>query len=714
MAKKIPFVQQLELSDCGAACLGMTLGYYGRDVDLDELRGMTSGGREGVDALTIVQAARAYGLEARGVKVEVEALGHLDRGSILHWEFDHFVVFDRLTRRGVEVLDPAMGRRLVPMEQFRKSFTGVAITLQPGEDFQPAAARRRGVWRYLGPMLGHPSLLARIFAASILIQLFALAVPILTGVAVDRIVPRDDESLLTVLSLGLFAMVFFHFAASFVRSHLLLHLRTHLDLRISLGFISHLVQLPYQFFLQRSSGDLMMRVNSNTTVRELLTTSAASALLDGFLVSLYLILLFAGSLIFGALVLGLGLLQIVVLVLSRQRNQRLMTESLQAQSRSQSYLVQIFAGIETLKAVGAEDRGVEQWSNLFVNEVNVGLSRGRLQAVIDSAMSALRVGSPLAILAGGTMLVLNGTFSLGTMLALTALGTGFLTPLGALVTTFLQLQLLGSYMERINDVLDTPKEQHKAGVAPAGRLRGRITTEDVWFRYGARSPDVIKGVTLDIGPGQKVAIVGRSGSGKSTFANLMLGLFQPTRGRVLFDGNDLSDWEVSSVRRQLGIVPQHAYLFGTSIRQNISLTDPSATLDDVIAAAKLAHIHEDIVSMPLEYETVLADGGASLSGGQRQRIALARALVHKPAILVLDEATSALDAVTEQAIYDSLAELDCTTIVVAHRLSTIRRADRIYVMDAGEIVEEGTHEELIALDGTYNLLVSAQTSGSRI
>jgi ATP-binding cassette, subfamily B, bacterial len=712
MARRIPFVQQLELTDCGAACLGMALAYHGRRVDMDELREMTRTGREGVDALSIMQAARAYGMQARGVKVELGALRYLDRGSILHWEFSHFVVFDRVTKRGVEVVDPALGRRFVPIDQFAKSFTGVAITLRPGEEFQRAGRRSRGVWRYLGPVLSHPGLLARILTTSVLIQLFALAVPIITGLIIDRIVPRESRDLLAIISGGLIAMVVFHFAASFVRAHLLLHLRTHLDLRISLGFISHLVELPYQFFLQRSAGDLMMRLNSNTAVRELLTTTAASSLLDGILVTLYLLLLFAGSWSFGALVLVLGLLQMAVLLLSRRRNQRLMTESLQAQAKSQSYLVQLFAGIETLKAVGAESRGVEHWSNLFVSEVNVGLARGKLSAFVDSLMSALRIGSPVAILAFGTLQVLNGNLTLGTMFALSALSTGFLTPLGALVTTFLQLQLLGSYMERINDVLDTPREQDKSLARPAGRLRGRVTGEALWFRYSRRAPDVVRGVSLEIEPGQKVAIVGRSGSGKSTLANLLLGLFWPTQGAVLYDGVDLRTLETSSVRRQLGIVPQHAYLFGTSIRQNIALSDPSLDLEAIVDAARLARMHDDIEAMSLGYETVLADGGASLSGGQRQRIALARALVHQPVLLVLDEATSSLDAITEGEIYDNLSSLDCTIVVIAHRLSTIRRADQILVMDSGQIIERGTHSELMALNGVYVGLVHSQSEGS--
>ena len=320
------------------------------------------------------------------------------------------------------------------------------------------------------------------------------------------------------------------------------------------------------------------------------------------------------------------------------------------------------------------------------------------------------MASPLIIMGYGASLVMDGRLSLGTMLAMNALAVGFLVPLSALVSTALRLQLLGSYLERINEVLDTPPEQDRTAVTRAGKLRGGITLEQVSFRYGPVSPDVVKDVSVDIKPGQHVAIVGRSGSGKSTLAKLILGLYRPTKGRILYDGVDLAQLESRSVRRQLGIVPQHPYLFGTTIRANITLADPALPLEQVIQAARIARIDDDVVAMPLGYGTVLVDGGASLAGGQRQRVALARALVQQPAVLLLDEATSSLDAITESQIHRNLASLPCTRIVIAHRLSTIVHADLILVMDEGSLVECGRHEQLMALDAKYCELVAAQIS----
>lgn len=712
MRKRIPYIQQLEISDCGAACLAMNLALHGRHVNSDELRKATKTSRSGVDAISIIKAASLYGLEARGVKVDLDAIRHLDRGTILHWEFNHFVVLDRVTRAGIEILDPAIGRIRVSRERFSRSFTGVAITLRPTEDFSRNEGRTRGAWRYLIPTLRRSKLLPKVVVSSLMIQLFALATPILTGTVVDRVVPQANRSLLYLVSLGLLVMVVFHLLSSFVRSHLLLSMRAQIDLELSTHFVSHLMRLPYSFFLQRTPGDLMTRVNSNATVREILTTGSISTLLDGLLVSAYLVLIFAQDPSIGVLVLALAALQLIVLIAAHKPIQRLMAEVLLAQARSQGHMTQLINGIETLKSIGAEERAVSRWSGLFIDEVNSVLARGRVNALVESATGTLRVASPLLILGVGALRVLDGEMTLGTMLALSALAVGFLTPLSNLIASTLQMQLLSSYMERINDVLDTPPEQDLEQVAAAGKLSGHIELRDVSFRYEDGGPDVVANVSLEIGPGHSVGIVGSSGSGKSTLAQLLLGLYRPDQGVVLYDGVDIRGLAAASVRRQLGIVPQHSYLFASSIRDNITLTAPDATMEQVEKAARLACIHDEIADMPLGYETVLSDAGASISGGQRQRIALARALIHEPAILLLDEATSSLDSLTEAAIYENLESLDCTRIVIAHRISTIARADLILVMEDGRFIEQGTHEELIAAAGRYFMLASSQERSS--
>ena len=707
--RRIPVIRQLARTDCGAACLTMVLNYHGRMLSLDEVRDSIGIGRDGADALAILRASESQGMRGRGVSLEIDSLGYLPVGAILHWGFNHFVVFDGIRRGGLSIVDPGYGRRLVPMDEFRRSFTGVALILEPTESFALTDKQDSAVWAYLGHLFGQRHLLTRVVVTSILLRLFALSLPILTGLIVDQVVPRGDRNLLLMVGLGLGVVLGFQVLSELIRAHLLLQLRTNLDLRMTLGFIDHLVSLPYSFFQRRSAGDLMMRVNSNSTVRELLTSNTLSTLLDGILVLIYLVFIMLVSPGLGLLVLILGLLQMIVFGLSRRRYRELMSRDLEVQALSRSFLVELLSGIGTLKVAGAEQRAVERWSNLFVDELNVSLQRGRLSAVVDSVMSGLRSGSPFLILGYGAMMVMDGELTLGTMLALSALAAGFLTPLATLVNSALQLQLLGSYVERIEDVLVTEPEQKRDSTTEAPKLTGAIAVHNISFRYSAHSPEVVRGLSLDIPSGTKVAIVGPSGAGKSTLAHLLLGLYQPTEGTILYDGHELATMELRSLRRQFGVVTQDPYLFGSTVRENIALTNPALSLDQVVRAAKLACIHDDVTEMPMAYETLIADGGASLSGGQRQRLALARALIQEPAVLLLDEATSSLDTATEADITKNLATLKATSITIAHRLSTIMNADLILVMDGGRLVEQGNHDDLVAQSGMYAKLVAAQT-----
>lgn len=707
--ESIPFFQQTTNADCGAACMTMVLASYGKEVPMREVRDVMGVSRDGANASQILTAADWYGLRTRAVRVpEVENLESLPSRSILHWQFHHFVVLDHTTAEGAWVVDPGFGRRLVTWSELRTAFTGIAITLEPAAGFTSEERRRSGVGRYLRQLLRESSTLGRVLGTSVLLQALALALPFLTGMVVDRVVPRGDVGLLGILALGLTGIVAFHFLATLARARLLVRLRVQLDSRMTLDFLDHLVDLPYSFFQQRSTGDLMERLNSNATVREILTSSALSGALDGVLVSLYLIIVLAVHPILGLIVLALGALRVLLFLALRRRHQELTSRSLQVEAASRSYQVEMLAGIESLKSLGAERRAVEHWSNLFADELNVALQRGRLNAIFDSVLAALTIASPFVILVYGALEVVRGNLSLGTMLAVGALAAGFFAPLSALVSTALQMQMLGSYFERIDDVLDTPPEQPRGAALARPRLAGRIMLDSVSFRYNPAAPLVVNDVSLDIAAGSFVALVGPSGAGKSTLAHLLVGLYRPTTGRILYDGLDLAGLDLRAVRGQLGIVNQQPYLFGGSIAGNLSLADPSLSRSRLIEAARLAEIHDDIMEMPLGYDTVLGDGGFSVSGGQYQRLTLARALVHRPAILLLDEATSSLDTATERRIQDHLAALRCTRIVIAHRLSTVRAADVILVMEHGSVVERGTHDELMRRRGRYEELVGVQ------
>jgi ABC-type bacteriocin/lantibiotic exporter with double-glycine peptidase domain len=706
---RVPFVQQLEWTDCGAACLAMVLRYLGREEPLEEVREAVGGGaRDGADALSLVRAGEHYGLRGRGLSLDIEHMHYLPCGSILHWEFNHFVVFERLTKKGAEIVDPGRGRRIIPEKDLRKAFTGVALVFERTDAFEPKKADAGRFGWYMRQLAGQRHILARIVITSLMLRVFALALPMLTAVIVDQVVPRGDVGLLLVVGAGLGGMLLFQLLTNLIRAHLLLQLRTNLDTRMTLGFVDYLSRLPMEFFQRRSAGDLMMRVNNNATIRELLTANTLSALLDGVLVLGYVVLIFWLAPLMGLAVLALGVVQVTVYAISRRKYRELLVRSLDAQARSQSYLVEVLAGMSTLKAAAAESRAVERWSNLYVDELNVALDRGRLSAVVDALMALLTAGSPLLILALGAMQVISGEITLGAMLAINAIAIGLLAPLSSMVSSALQLQLLGGYMDRVDDVLGQELEQRGKDAARAPKLTGRVTLQNVSFRYSEKAPLVVRNVSLDIRPGMAVAVVGKSGCGKSTLASLIAGMYRPVEGRIVYDGHDLARLELRSLRRQIGVVFQQPYLFASSVRNNIALTDPAATLDRIIAAARAAAVHEDIDAMPMGYDTLLTDGGASLSGGQRQRVAIARALVHKPALVILDEATSALDSETERKVIENLSRLKCTRIILAHRLSTIVSADLILVMDQGEVVESGTHQELLARGQHYSRLVAAQ------
>ncbi len=690
----------------------MVLGYYGCHVPLDEVRDRFEGGRDGASAFDILEVAKAFGLQGRAVRLEMEDFDALPPGAILHWRMSHFIVLEKTRKDGIDVVDPDGGSRYHPMREVERHFSGVAILLEPSESFQTADGPSSPLWTYARRFSAHSGHLWRTVVLSILLQFLAMALPLVMGIVVDRVVPRADTYLLGVLFSGIAIVSVYTFFTSFVRAHALLALRTHLDLEMTTGFLQHLLRLPFSFFQLRQTGDLMMRLNSNTTIRELLTAGVMSSLLDGVLVVGYLAVILWTHWVLGLVVVALGALRVVVFLATKRRFRILTGESLQALAESSNYQVQMIEGIETLKTAGAERRAEEIWSNLFVDVLNVSIRRGRLSAVVESILQVLEVASPLIVLAYGTTLVLDGSISLGTMLAVTTLASGFLQPLGSMVSTALQLQQLWSTVERVDDVLrQEPEQKGPHPVAP--RLKGGVTLQGLSFRYGDRSPWAVDGVDLQIRPGMRIAIVGPSGSGKSTVARLISSLYLPALGRVLFDGEDYTDYDRATLRRQLGFVPQHPFLFGATIRSNIAMAEVEAPLSKVEGAARLADIYDEIDALPLRFETPLASTGSNLSGGQRQRIAIARALLTKPPIVVLDEATSHLDTRSERKVYENLASLDCTRIVIAHRLSTIVDSDQIVVMDAGRIVGAGRHEELLETCDLYAELTNPGREAAR-
>jgi ABC-type bacteriocin/lantibiotic exporter with double-glycine peptidase domain len=530
-------------------------------------------------------------------------------------------------------------------------------------------------------------------------------------VLVDRVLPGRLEGFMPLLGVGLGLVVLAQLVTGYLRSTLLLSLQGRFDSQVMLGLFEHLLRLPLRFFQQRTSGDLLTRLGSSAILRELLTQQTLSIVLDGGLVLVYLAILLVQAPVFGLIALGVGLVQVALLAATARPLHLLMQRHLAANAEAQSFVVQVLKGISTIKASGAEALSFEHWSNLFLKDLAVTLRRSHLSALLQTALSSLRAFTPLLLLWLGAQWVMEGRMSLGTMLALNSIAAAFLLPLASLVSTGQQLQLAGAHLGRILDLVEAEPEPAPPEDTATPPLTGHIELRGVSFRHDALGPLVLEGISVSIQAGQKVAIVGRTGSGKSTLAMLLLGLHAPTEGEILFDGVPLERISRDRLRRQVGVVLQEPFLFAASIRQNIALNDPALPLEQVVEASRMAAIDEDIQRMPMRYETWLGEGGGGLSGGQRQRLSLARALVHKPALLLLDEATSHLDTATEAQVDANLSQLACTRIVIAHRLSTIRNADLILVLDAGRIVEQGTHDGLMARGGLYAALTRGDGEG---
>ncbi|MGA4988012.1 peptidase domain-containing ABC transporter [Nonomuraea bangladeshensis] len=711
VSRRVPLRMQLTRSECGAACLAMVLSALGRRTGLTEMREHLAESVDGVSLREMIQAGARFGLRLRACRAPLDAVAQLPAPFIALWNDNHFVVVERVTARGVTVLDPARGRRRLPHQRFEAGYSGTVLLADAPAGLAPAAAPSRP-WTVLRPLLTpvltNRKLVAAVLLSSLAAQALGLAVPVFTKLVVDRPLSVD----VTALAAAACCVVVTHALIAWVRARILIALQTSVAAEVMRELVGHTLALPYRFFQSRSKGDLLSRLGGVAVLRDLLTDQSLAFLFDLLTAVSYLTLLFVAAPWLGLLTLVTALAQAAVVLGTARRGRHLALAAVHSGAATQAALVDSLAGIEAIKATGGEAAAVSRWREQHDEELTTSAARNRHVAGVQAASNALGMALDLGLLVAVFATAGQGA-SLGDQLALVTLAAAAITPLSSLLGITYQLQLAGAHVGRIADLMSATPER-VGGTRPAGGLRGGVAVSGLSSGYDSRAP-VLRDISLHVPPGARVAIVGASGSGKTTLGRALVGLVEPAAGQIRFDGIPLAEIDLRWLRRQVGVVTQQPHLFAGTIRANIA-GFAEMSRQAVEEAARLAEIHDEIVRLPQGYDTDIGEGGARLSGGQRQRIALARALAGRPRILLLDEPTASLDGVTEERIRRNLLHLGQTQIVIAHRLSTIRDADLIVVLDRGRLVEAGTHDRLMAYGGYYAGLVRYQhrTAGQQV
>lgn len=714
--RRYPSLLQVDETDCAAACLSMILRFYGKHVSTNKLRDLSNVSREGSSLHSIAEAAETLGFRSRGIKGSYDLLEKAELPAIAHWQGFHFIVVYEAKPDRVVVADPAIGLRKLAREEFEKSWTGYLLLLSPTRKIEGVESSKSTFGRFLPLLKPYRGILVEIFLASLVLQIFGLALPIFTQVIVDNVLVHKSESMLNILLIGMLLVAVFQTTTNALRYYLLVHTTRRIDMQMVVDFYQHILSLPMRYFEERKVGDILKRFNENGRIRDFLTGRVLGVTLDCLMVFVYLGLMsyYNVKLTLAAVVFipaYVALTLVATPIFKRQYR-----EAFEKAAEADSQVVESISGVGTVKATASEKSIRWKLEGLIVKSLNVQFRSALSGMATISIGNLLQTLNIIFLLWYGAHLVIDGELSIGQLVAFNVL-VGFVTrPILSVVDLWREFQEISIAFERLNDVFEA-KPEEEPGLKAGMRLppvRGRIKFESVTFRYPTR-PDknALQNVNLEILPGQTVALVGRSGAGKTTFANLLLRLYEPNEGRIFIDGHDLRHVSIGSLRSQIGVVPQEVFLFSGTIRENIAFGNSDAPLEQVVGAAMLAGAHEFISELPLGYETKIGERGQSLSGGQKQRIAIARALFKKPRILIFDEATSALDTESEGAIQRNLDQIlkDRTTLIIAHRLSTVRNADVIVVMDRGTVREIGNHYSLMQQKGIYYYLNSQQLEG---
>ena len=707
-----PFIEQQSSSDCGVACLAMIGRYWGKQFGINSLRNLADVGRAGVSLKRLATTAEKLGFHAKPVRASLSALTDQTNPWIAHWQGDHYVVIYKVKGNRVLMADPAVGRRWFSFRDFQKGWSGYALLLEPTAQLEATKTEKSSLGRFWGLLWPHRVVLFQIILASVLLQVFGLVTPFFTQVILDRVVINKSFVTLNVFSVGLLLFGVWRVGIVAIRQYLLDYFSNRLNLTMISGFISHTLMLPLKFFESRQVGDIITRVQENQKIQLFLTRQAVATWLDALMIFVYLGLMVYYNWKLTLLALAIIPPIVILTLVATPLMQRISREIFKQDAAETSSLVEMLTGVATVKTAAAERDFRWRWEDLFTSTLNTQFRGQKVSNGLEVASGLINtLGSTLLLWYGAT-LVIQEQLTIGQFVAFNMLIGNVISPILALVGLWYELQEVLISVERLDDVFSaTPEESPQNPLLVLPRLRGDVRFENVTFRYDEdEERNTLQNISFEVSSGQTVAIVGRSGSGKSTLVSMLQGLYHPIKGRIWMDEHDIKHASPQSLRSQLGVVPQECFLFSGTILENITLYRPEFTLEQVIEVAKLAEAHAFIQDLPLGYNTKVGERGSTLSGGQRQRIAIARALLGGPRILILDEATSSLDTESERRFQQNLTRIsrDRTTFIIAHRLSTVRNADSIIVLDKGVVAERGTHDELMADRGIYYHLAQQQ------
>jgi subfamily B ATP-binding cassette protein HlyB/CyaB len=718
VVKRFALVQQAEEMDCGAACLAMVCKHYGIPMTLGKLRELANVTTQGATLDSLARAGESLGFTARGVQCTYDALLGLELPFIVHWEGYHYVVVYGISKRQVWVADPAVGFKKLSVEEFERGWSGTCLAFTPGQNLVQLAASRSPWVRFVGYLKPYKRILAHLFLATFVIQVLGIVPPVIIQNVLDGVIVHHNTNLLHLLVIGLVISSAFSQLISTIRAFLANFMVRNMDFAMMSQFFKHTMSLPLSFFASRKTGDIFARFQENQTIRAFLTESTVTTVLNLLMVFIYFTIMFLYNVKMTILLLAFVVPIVALTVLATPRIKNYSREVFAAGTDAKAFLMESLGGAETIKGMGIERPVRLKWEKKYAKALEVQYRAQKFNILVGLGGQLLNAATTIAILWFGANLVLAHELTIGQLIAFNALMASVLTPLMGLVGLWNLLNDAGVAMERLGDVLDLAPEQEPADLASRivlPDLKGQIRLDGIYFRYGGSdSPYVLENLTLDVKPGELVAIVGRSGSGKTTLAKLLVGFYLPTEGRLTVDGYDMNVIDKEHYRAQVGYVMQSNLLFSGTIAENIASGDESPDRRRIEEVAKMADAHAFIAKMPLRYEQVVGERGIGLSGGQIQRLCIARALYHDPRLLVFDEATSALDTQSESNIIGNMHDIlkGRTAVIIAHRLSTIMRADKILVLYEGAIVEHGQHDELVARRGMYYQLVQRQLSAA--